>query len=78
MDKKKKPKAMNPYIKDAEKIPCTYCKMVKPANNNISTMIDDKNIKIKNNKNNLSQKTIFGSCKKDVKKDVKKSKKKKK
>ena len=61
--RKKKITAMNPYLKDAELKPCTYCKMTKKSNNNISSMIDDKNNKIKNNDNNLTQNQMFGKSK---------------
>ena len=51
---------MNPYMKDSELKPCTFCKLTKKANNNISSMIDDEENKVKNNKNNLTQKQMFG------------------
>jgi len=51
---------MNPYMKDSELKPCTFCKLTKKANNNISSMIDDKEKKVKNNDNNLTQKQMFG------------------
>jgi len=58
----KNAKKLNPYIlKDAELMPCEYCKMTKKGHNNITSMIDDKNLKIKENKNNISQKKIFGT-----------------
>jgi len=61
MPKKNEVKKMNPYLKDAELKPCEWCKMVKPSHNNMTSMIDDKNLKIKENKNNISQKKIFGN-----------------
>lgn len=74
---KKKATKMNPYMKEGELNPCSYCKLTKRAHNNITSMIDEKELKVKNNKNNLSQKTMFGTPDKDVKK-VKNVKKKKK
>ena len=70
-----KAKPMNPFIKDAEKMPCTYCKLTKKANNNISSIIDDKNNKVKKNENNISQKKMFGTPDdlKKVKKPTKKT-----
>ncbi len=60
MPKKKKETQMNPYMKDSELKPCTFCKLTKKSNNNISSMIDDEENKVKNNKNNLTQKQMFG------------------
>ena len=57
----KKSKKMNPYLKEAELMPCTYCKMTRRANNNISSMIDENNKRKEDNKNNISQKKMFGT-----------------
>ena len=60
--KNKTPKKMNPYIlKDAELMPCEWCKMTKKGHNNISSMIEENNKRKEDNKNNISQKKIFGS-----------------
>ena len=72
----KKMKKMNPYMKNAEMKPCEYCKLVKPAHNNITSIIDDKNLKVMKNKNNISTKKIFGGDPKNNKK-TKKNKKSK-
>jgi len=58
---KKAPKMMNPYIKGAEKVPCAYCMLNKPANNNFSAKMADILQKKEENKNNISQKAIFGT-----------------
>lgn len=59
---KKTAKKMNPYIlKDAELMPCEYCKMTKKGHNNISSMIEENNRRKEENKNNISQKKIFGN-----------------
>jgi hypothetical protein len=72
----KNAKKINPYIlKDAELMPCEYCKYTRKAHNNITSMIDDKNLKIKENKNNISQKQIFGTEPKKNKKSKGKKKK---
>ncbi len=57
----KKSKKLNPYMKDAEMMPCEFCKLKKKSHNNITSMIDEKNLKIKENKNNISQKKMFGT-----------------
>mgnify|MGYP003331063962 CR=1 FL=1 len=67
----KKDTKMNPYLKTAEMKPCEFCKLVKPAHNNITSMIDDKNLKVMKNKNNISTKKIFGSEPKKTKKNKK-------
>ena len=59
---KKTPKKMNPYIlKDAELMPCEWCKYTRQGHNNISSMIEENNRRKEANKNNISQKKIFGS-----------------
>jgi len=73
--KEARPKMMNPYIKNAEMNPCVYCMLHKPANNNFTARISENLEKIENNKNNLSQKTIFGT---DTKKNRNNFKNKKK
>ena len=71
----KKDTKMNPYLKTAEMKPCEFCKLVKPAHNNITSMIDDKNLKVMKNKNNISTNKIFGGePKKNKMKQNKKSK----
>jgi len=72
----KKAKKMNPYLlKDAELKPCQWCKYTRQGHNNITSMIDDKNLKIKENKNNISQKQIFGTEPNKTKKSKGKKKK---
>ena len=61
MPKKNEGKKMNPYLKDAELKPCEWCKMKKPSHNNITTMIEENNRRKEQNKNNISQKKIFGN-----------------
>ena len=67
----KKMKKMNPYMKNAEMKPCEFCKLTRPAHNNITSIIDDKNLKVVQNKNNISTKKIFGSENKKTKKNKK-------
>jgi len=72
---KKNEKKMNPYMKNAEMKPCEFCKLTRPGHNNITSMIDDKNLKVMKNKNNISTKKIFGGeNKKNKMKQNKKSK----
>lgn len=73
MPKKAPPKMMNPYIKDAEKKPCAYCMLNKPANNNFSAKIADELQRKEDNKNKISQKAIFGTDNKKKRKNKKKS-----
>ena len=61
MPKKNEEKKMNPYLKDAELKPCEWCKMTKKGHNNISSMIEENNRRKEQNKNNISQKKIFGN-----------------
>lgn len=68
---KKNEKKMNPYINSAELKPCEFCKYMKPGHNNITSMIDDKNLKVVKNKNNISTNKIFGSDSKKTKKNKK-------
>ena len=67
----KKDTKMNPYMKTAEMKPCEFCKMTRKGHNNITSMIDDKNLKVVQNKNNISTKKIFGSDPKKTKKNKK-------
>jgi hypothetical protein len=67
----KKDTKMNPYMKTAEMKPCEFCKMTRKGHNNITSIIDDKNLKVVQNKNNISTKKIFGSETKKTKKNKK-------
>jgi len=67
MRKKQPMKAMNPYINDAEKMPCAYCMLNKPANNNFSARMSDEIQRKKDNKDKISQKVIFGTSSKKTK-----------
>lgn len=60
--KVKSKKQINPYIKDAEISPCTWCMMWKPAHNNISYQMSDSLRRKEENKNKISQKAIFGTA----------------
>lgn len=72
---KKNEKKMNPYMTSAEMKPCEFCKMTRKGHNNITSIIDDKNLKVMKNKNNISTKKIFGGeNKKNKMKQNKKSK----
>ncbi len=73
---KKNEKKMNPYMTSAEMKPCEFCKMTRKGHNNITSIIDDKNLKVVQNKNNISTKKIFGGDPKNNKK-TKKNKKSK-
>ena len=68
---KKNEKKMNPYMTSAEMKPCEFCKMTRKGHNNITSIIDDKNLKVVQNKNNISTKKIFGSENKKTKKNKK-------
>jgi hypothetical protein len=67
----KKDTKMNPYLKTAELKPCEFCKLTRKGHTNITSMIDDKNLKVVQNKNNISTKKIFGNDPKKTKKNKK-------
>jgi len=72
---KKNEKKMNPYMTSAEMKPCEFCKMTRKGHNNITSIIDDKNLKVMKNKNKINNKKIFGGeNKKNKMKQNKKSK----
>tara|TARA_R110000803_G_scaffold17502_1_gene47133 strand:+ start:997 stop:1242 length:246 start_codon:yes stop_codon:yes gene_type:complete len=72
-----KTKQINPYLKDVEPLPCSYCMLNKKVHNNITSQMSDSIQRIKDNKNNISQKKMFGTSAKTTKKPVKKRGKKK-